>query len=188
MGNFYANYTLRGRTQNEIVVALAGRNAVVTPPRNGCVVVFDEQSDEQDVTLIAELASRLSHKLRCPVLAVLNHDDDVFWYQLHENGKLIDEYNSSPGYFGEPAESPDPAGGDARKLCAAFDTTAVAAVENVLRKPTCDDDGYVFALDRHADLVHALGLPEFAVGTAFANFEREEYPEGLSPEDLVRTT
>ena len=187
MGNFYTNYTLRGPTQNEVAAALTGRNAVVAPQRNGCVVVFDEQSDEQDMGRITELASQLSRTLRCPVLAILNHDDDVLWYQLHESGDLSDEYNSSPGYFGEPAESSDPAGGDARKLCAAFSAANIEVVEAILRKPSCDPEGYVFAFDRHADLVCALGLPEFVVGTAFSSFDHDEYPESITSEDIVRT-
>jgi len=187
MGNFYTNYALRGPTQNEVAAALVGRNAVVAPQRNGCVVVFDEQSDEQDMGRITELVSQLSRTLRCPVLAILNHDDDVLWYQLQQSGKLIDDYNTSPGYFEEPAESSDPAGGDARKLCAAFGAGNVAVVEAILRKPSCDPDGYVFAFDRHVDLAHALGLPEFVVGTAFASFDHDEYPESLTSADIVRT-
>jgi hypothetical protein len=188
MGNFYVNYTLRGPNQREVATALAGRKAVVAPPRNGCVVVFDEQSDEQDAKLISALASRLSRQFQCPVLATLNHDDDLLWYQLHENGKLIDEYVSSPGYFGESVESSDPAGGDARKLCAAFGATDVATVESVLRRSFGDDEGYALELDRHADLVQALGLSSFAVGTSFGGLTQGEYPEGLAPEDLVHTT
>ena len=46
MGNTYTNYTLCGPSQQEIAKALAGRSAIVTPPAHGCVVVFDEQSDE----------------------------------------------------------------------------------------------------------------------------------------------
>ena len=99
MGNFYTNYTLKGPSQQVVAAALAGRPAIVTPDQDGCVVVFDEASDEQDSAVITELASRLSRELRCPVLAVLNHDDDILWYQLYLGGELADEYDSSPGYF-----------------------------------------------------------------------------------------
>src|SRR2546423_14770558 len=87
MGNFYTNYTLRGPSQQAVAAALAGRKATVTPLHGGCVVVFDEASDDQDQERIVELAARLSSELRCPVLAVLNHDDDILWYQLYEFGK-----------------------------------------------------------------------------------------------------
>ena len=187
-GNFYTNYTLKGPSQQAVAAALAGRSAIVTPAQNGCVVAFDEASDEQDSAVITELALRLSRELRCPLLAVLNHDDDIFWYQLYLTGELADQYDSSPGYFDPAAEPSAPVGGDAQRLCNAFGATDVAAVEAVLRKSSYDDDGYVFAFERHADLVRALGLPEFAVGTAYASFERDEYPEGISPKDVVRTT
>ena len=164
MGDFYTNYTIRGPSQQDVANALAGRNAVVTPAHNGCVVAFDEQSDEQDREIIAKLASRLSGKLRCPVLAVLNHDDDILWYQIYENGNLTDEYDSSPGYFDPEAEPCAPVGGDAQRLCVAFGVSNTATVESVLRKSSYDEEGYASACERHADLLRALGLPECAVG------------------------
>src|SRR6185503_13495471 len=143
MGNFYTNYTLRGPSQQAVAAALAGRSAIVTPAQDGCVVVFDEHSDDQDSAVITELASRLSRDLRCPVLAVLNHDDDIFWYQLYLSGELADEYDSSPGYFDASAEPSGPADGDAQKLCTAFGSSAVAEVERILR----DEAGYTFAVE-----------------------------------------
>ena len=78
MGNFYTNNTLRGPSQQAVAAALAGRSAIVTPAQDGCVVVFDEASDEQNQEVITELAARLSREFDCPVLAVLNHDDDIY--------------------------------------------------------------------------------------------------------------
>ena len=187
MGNFYTNYTLRGPGQQEVARAFAGRKAVVTPKHSGCVVAFDEKSDEQDQEVIAEFASGLSRRFQCVVWTVLNHDDDILWYQLYENGDITDEYNSAPNYFDAIAEPSAPSGGDAQLLCTAFSATDAFKVEAILRKSSFEDGGYVFEFERHADLVRALGLPEFAVGTAYASFECEEYPEGLAPEDLVRT-
>lgn len=188
MGNFYVNYTLRGVTQEAVAKALAGRKCIVTPPANDTVVVFDQESDNQDQKVISSLATKLSRTLRCPLLAVLNHDDDILWYQLYRDGKLEDEYDSSPGYFDESAELSGPAGGDAAKLCAAFGSSKAEEVERVLRKSVFDDDGYVFAFERHGDLVNALDISAFGVGTAYASFERDELPEGLSADDVVRTS
>jgi hypothetical protein len=185
MGGFYTNYTLRGPSQKAVAGALAGRKAMVSPESSGCVVAYDEASDDQDGEAIAALASHLSGTLRCPVLAVLDHDDDILWYQLYENGKLTDEYDSTPGYFDPSAEPSAPAGGDAQRLCCAFGATDVADVEAILRKSSFDDDGYVFAHERHADLVRALGIPEFAVLKAYASFGRGEIPDGFSAEDFV---
>lgn len=182
MGNFYTNYTLRGPSQQDVVAAMAGRSAIVTPEQDGCLVVFDEQSDDQDSAIITELASRSSRELHCPVLAVLNHDDDILWYQLYLSGELTDEYDSSPGYFDASAEASGPAGGDAQKLCTAFGSSAVAEVERILR----DEGGYTFAVERHTDLARALGIPSFGVGAGFGYVSGGELPEGLQEADIVR--
>ncbi|HZZ44832.1 MAG TPA: hypothetical protein VFE58_17980 [Tepidisphaeraceae bacterium] len=186
MGNFYVNFTIRGVTQHAAAEALSGRRAIVSPPVNGAVVVFDSRSDEQDEGVIRDLASQLSKKLGAAVLAVMNHDDDIFWYELYESGKRIDEYNSSPGYFdwdGE-GEMPGPAGGDAKALCRVFGCKDAAAVETILRKS--GEDGYVFAVQRHGDLVEALGLPGFAVGVSYEGFD-ENMAEGFAEGEVVRT-
>ena len=189
MGNFYTNYTLKGPSQQAVASALKGRTAVVTPDYIGYVTVFDEQSDTQDQEIISDLAIRLSREFSCPVFAVLNHDDDILWFQLYENGELLDEYNSTPGYFENVGPS-SPTGGDAKKLCAIFDSSNVSAVEKILRKALLDKDGYAFAVQRHADLVNALGLPEIGVGFAYASFDMPnvEFPDGLMKKDLLRTS
>jgi hypothetical protein len=186
MGNFYTNYTLRGPSQQAVAKALAGRLAIVTPRQNGCVVVFDDPSDGQEVPVITELAGRLSREFACPVLAVLNHDDDLFWYQLHLSGQLSDEYNSWPGYFDPSGEPWAPAGGDAQKLCSAFGVSNVAEVERVLRKSPLEKDRYIFAVERHADLARLLGIASFGVGGGFRYVARGELPAGLKEEDLVK--
>ena len=188
MGNFYTNYTLRGPTPQTVAQALAGRSAIVTPSQDGCVVAFDEESDEQDQAVITELAGRLSTECDCPVLAVLNHDDDILWYQLFLNGELADKYDSTPGYFDSGAEPSAPSGGDAQKLCAAFGSLNVAQVETVLRKSLFDEEGYAFAFERHADLVRALGISSFGVGMGYGYITRGELPEGLEEEDLLSVT
>jgi len=190
MGNFYTNYTLRGPSQRAVAAALAGRSAIVTPEQDSCVVVFDEEADEQNQEIIVELASRLSGQFSCPLLTVLNHDDDVLWCQLYLSGELVDEYNSAPGYFDakdEDAAMAGPEGGDAQKLCAAFEANTITEVEEILRKPSADEDGYVFAIERHADLAGALGIPAFGVGASFSSFSNGELPEELTAKDLVRT-
>lgn len=114
---------------------------------------YDEESDSQDDDVIKDLGARASEELGAPVLAVLNHDDDVLAYWLFEAGQLVDEYNSCPGYFGDGDTTP--AGGDATRLCAAFGVPAKAEqVDEVLRR-----EDYVFALERHSDLAELLKHP-----------------------------
>jgi len=185
MGNFYTNYTLRGPGQQEVATALAGRAAIVTPEQDGCVVVFDQQSEEQDQHVIGEVASRLSRRFNCPVLAVLNHDDDIFWYQLFLNGKLADEYDSTPGYFDRAAEPSEPAGGDAQKLCSAFESSNTDEAQEILRRSCFGENGYSFAVERHADLVRVLGIPAFGVGAGYHYMSEGQLPEGLEESDLI---
>lgn len=186
MGNFYTNYTVRGPSQRAVASALAGRSALVTPAQDGCVVVFDESSEDQDHDAIGELAARLARQFLCPVLAVVNHDDDILWYRLYQSGALIDQYDSCPDYFDPEADPAGPSGGDAQKLCAAFAADGVAEVEVVLRKSGLDDDGYTFEVERHAELVRLLGLPAFAVGAGYHYVSQGEVPEGLTAEEIIR--
>ena len=98
MGNFYVNFSVKGAEPRQVAGALqgAGRRSVVTPSQAGCVVAFDKEADTQ-ATMRPEVGSLLSRATNCPVLAVLNHDDDVLCYWLFERGELSDSYNSNPG-------------------------------------------------------------------------------------------
>ena len=186
MGNFYVNYTLRGPSQQAVADALAGRLAIVTPAMNDFVVVFDQMSDSQEQDAIVELGKRLSRELQCVVLAVLNHDDDILWYKLWHRGEVIDNYDSTPGYFDVSAELSTPIGGDAHKLCAAFGATNVTEVERILRSGSSDDEGYIFAIERHADLARALEMPQFGVGGSYGSISAGELSEGLDKNELIK--
>lgn len=191
MGGFYSNITLKRPEQATVAKALHGRKATVTPKTDGCTVVFDSVCDKQDTDAMGALASNLSRDLHCPALAILIHDDDVFWYCLYLNGQLEDEYNSCPGYFdfGSSEEPSGPSGGNAQKLCEAFGAENLQEVESILREPGATPGGrYVFETQRHTDLVNALGLPTFAIGKAYASFERGEYPEGLSASQMMKAS
>jgi hypothetical protein len=135
------------------------------------------------------LASRLSGQLRCPLLAVLNHDDSILWYQLYLSGELVDEYNSAPGYFeteDEEAAMAGPEGGDAKKLCNAFGSNAIKAVDKILKTPSAADGGYVFEIERHMNLARTLGIPRFAAG-GFKQISEGELPGGLPEDDWITT-
>ncbi len=186
MGNFYVNYTIRSTDQSKAIKALSGRNAFVTSPKEGALVVFDEASDTQDKAIILDLGTMLSQSLGASVLAVLNHDDDVLWYGLFEKGECTDEYDSSPGYFDQDGEPQAPSGGNAEKLCAAFGSHSVDETQRILAKSSYDDDGCLFAFERHRDLVKVLKLPDSAVGFGYAYIAQGEIPRGLVDSDLAR--
>jgi hypothetical protein len=183
MGNFYTNFTLKTSDAAAVVAALksASRSALIAPAKGGYVVVFDHACDEQDTRIIERVGTLLSNRLQCPVLAVLNHDDDILCYWLYNGGKQIDMYNSCPDYF-DPGAGTD-RGGDVDLLCNTLGIPqATAKVKNIL-----EDDEYTFALERHAALVEALRLPESAVCCSYSYIEQGEPPEGISEDELLRS-
>lgn len=192
MGSFYVNITLRGPQQDQIAQALADqkRSAYISPTVDGSTVVYDKECESQDPHRIHQLTAHLSRILACPALAILNHDDDILWYQLHDDGHLVDEYNSCPDCL-DPAEGPGPRGGNAQTLCDLMcgpDAAAhgVAAIESILSKSAEEADGYLFELDRHEDLAEVLGLPTFAVGFGYRYLEQEAQFEGIDLSEFIR--
>jgi hypothetical protein len=182
VGNFYVNYTIRGPEREVIAKHLrsAKRKAFVGPAVEGLTVFFDEKSDTQDDAVITDLGKQVSENLEAPLLAVLNHDDDILAYWLFEAGKVADDYNSCPGYFSGDDEIP--AGGDAKKLSAAFGVVAKAKhIDKVLR-----NEEYVFALDRHKDLAGLLKHPWSYVCMGYRYIKVGSLAEGVSKNDLLR--
>jgi hypothetical protein len=190
MGNFYTNITLRGPGQDEVAAVLSrmGREALVSPSVNGFTTVFDAECEMQDTRVLAALTADLSSEFACPALAVLNHDDSVFFYELYSNGKLIDTYNSAPDYFDSSGTPSAATGGNAEELCSALGAPErVAEVQGILRRSALAEDGYVFEIERHQALVLALGLPALSVAAGYTYLSQGELPEGISPDDLKRT-
>jgi hypothetical protein len=181
VGNFYVNYTTSGPDREAVAKSLrsAERKAFVGPTVDGTTVFFDAESDTQHDEVIKDLGARASEDLAAPVLAVLNHDDDILAYWLFEAGQLVDEYNSCPGYF--DGDDPTPAGGDASRLCAAFGVAAKAEqVDEVLRR-----EDYVFAFERHADLAELLKHPSDYVCLGYGYIEEGSLAQGGSELDLL---
>jgi hypothetical protein len=182
VGNFYVNFAVKRAEQQPVadVLSRAGRTAIITPPQNGDVMVYDEEADSQDDKAIVAVGGLLSREVGSPVLAVLNHDDDILCYWLFEGGEPVDSYNSSPDYFGEGEDEPAEQGGDAGRLCEALGADAdPAAVEAVLR------GDYVFAFERHERLAEALGLPSWSIGLGYGYVARGELEEEQGAGGLV---
>jgi hypothetical protein len=180
MGAFYTNITVRHADVDAVIAVLErlGRDAFVTPAHNGAVVVFDAHIESQDAKDIDRLASPISKGLGCVALLALNHDDDLLYYALFEGGRLIDEYNSRPGYFDGTEQ--DAAGGDARKLAAVFGVRDRAdRLDRLLHGAE-----YTFETERHAALVQLLGLPPAAVGSGYDTITQGELPEGVLESEL----
>jgi hypothetical protein len=189
LGNFYTNITVKGPEQERVadVLRTMGRGAVVSPTVKRLTIIYDADSESQDGAIYA-VAQDVSKRLGCVALAVTNHDDSVLYFQLFRNGKLIDQYNSSPNYFDNSPPAP-PAGGDAALLCRVLGRRdGRDIVGEILRFDPLshtDNQRYVFEVDRHSDLVKALGLSPFAVGTGYNSFAKDELPEELRQDECL---
>lgn len=182
MGNFYGNIVLRSSARDAIVAALRTRRkpAFVGPTRQGCTIVYDEACN-QDPDELRGLAGALSREFDCAALGVMNHDDDIFWWTLHERGASLGDYDSRPGYFEDGGRGPE--GGDAPALARAFGRPEAAAqVEQILRGVSDS------AVEQHQALLRALGLelPGFALGYDYLG--RGERDEGLTDADLTQVS
>jgi hypothetical protein len=187
VGSFYTNITLRVADRDRVRRHLVARglSAFLSRPEAGSLVVFERSSESQDPDVVDEVAANLSDELRCSALAVTNHDDSVLVCVLFDGGRLIDEYNSAPEYFGEEV-SYAAQGGDAERISLTLGVPDRAAQVAAVLAIQANEEGLVFETDRHAQLVESLGLPKCAVGAGYEYLRAGEYPSGYGPDDFER--
>ncbi len=199
MGNWYTNVAVKGAQQADVVAALEelGRRAYVTPETSGWIVVYDQQTDEFDLSILESLALTLSTRLSSTALASCNADDDVLWLALYENGTRSTRYASSRKEFEDGDEFPD-LQETAQVLSHVFEKPeAKNQVLGLLRKShgilgllsLCLKVriAYVVEVQRHLDLSDLLGMPRAAVGLGYTYVNKGETPEGIDREALRRT-
>jgi hypothetical protein len=101
MGGFYDSIHVRTESYDLVKSVLAelakkdGHKFYLAPPINGWVSLFPEKYGDET------LALAISRQTKMNVLRLMVHDDDVFCYFYYCEGKLVDEYNSRPDYFGD---------------------------------------------------------------------------------------
>lgn len=136
MGAFYANITIKGASQKQIVDFLTteNRDAWATPTVNDVAVVYDSELTRGcDANVLVPLTKTFSQALDCVALGVSLYDSDIFRYALYQSGQRVDRYHSAPGYWYDGSENLPPEGGNAFNLCAAFGiVSAVPPVEAYL--------------------------------------------------------
>ena len=90
------------RAVAQFVPRLPGRSqgSVVSPPRNGWVAVYDEAADREP-ELLQRLGRELSDRMGAITLAIGLERGEVVRYLLYERGRMVDEYLSVPGYYGD---------------------------------------------------------------------------------------
>ena len=184
MSHFYANVTVAGPEQADVVAMLNElRHVAYVAGSDGGVVVFHE-----DFAVQEQIAGDLSARFNCPALLAMVFGGSVLLYHLYLNGAQADAYVSNP-HEGLELDGPLPEG-NAETLCAAFGMEhRASSVQRVLSRPTKPNTDYAYAVNRHGELLRALRLPLFAAGTGFAAIESGELPHapGFDPSTLVRT-
>lgn len=199
MGNWYTNVAVKGAQQSDVVAVLEelARRAYVTPETSGWIVVYDQQTDDFDLSILESLALTLSTRFSCTALASCNADDDVLWLALYENGILSTRYASSRKEFEDGGEFPD-LKDTAQVLARVFEKPeAKNRVLSLLRKSHGALGllslflrirlAYVVEVQRHLDLSNLLGMPRAAVGLGYTYVNKGETPEGMDREALRRT-
>lgn len=174
MAGYYANITLHGPAQEQVLDFLNGSGDVAyVAPAKGATVVFHNDLGAQE-----RLAAAMSARFRCPAMLVMAFGESILLYELYQNGQETDAYVSSP-HDGLELDGPAQEG-DPKVLCAAFGIEMdhkVRRVERILRTPTKPNGEFALAVNRHGELAKALGLPVFSVGIGFGGIEVGELPE-----------
>ena len=186
MSGYYANITLQGAAQEDVVVYLKeqGHVAYVSPSIRGALVIFYE-----DLSIQEDLAARLSARFAGPALLVMGYGQRVLLYQLYQAGERTDAYVSRPHEELDTGDEPAPEG-NAAVLCAAFGAErAERRVERLLRMEGRPGQAIEYAVNRHGELAQALGLPPFAAGASYQMIDLGELPAGpgFDPHSLVHT-
>ena len=156
MGSTYANVLLREPDIDAVAKLLDTLRRRAYVAGDGTVtVVYDERADKRPDKELESLAMLLSSRLGRTALAVANYHDDVLQYQLVQNGRIADRYDSYPGFLKKGREKPE--GGDAHRLCAAFESAEQERAVAALLRQTRFEVGP--EIERHEQLLKLLRLP-----------------------------
>jgi hypothetical protein len=186
MGLFCVNFHFRTTDDRALAGALKRRGirrCRVVPAKTGWTSLYEEQASEQDDGRIRDLAGGLSADLHVPAIAFMVHDSDIACYWLFDNGQLLDEYNSDPGYFDSDADGPpSPSGGRTDVLLRYCrpgvrqeDLAAMLAQETV-RATT-------FAEDVIRRLARALGIDRRLAIADYRDVAGDDRPGGMGGRD-----
>jgi hypothetical protein len=191
MGQFTNSYVVVGSTAEALVdfYRAQGTRAFIFQGVGNRCAICDDNDDEADLGVIAELTGRLQ------VTALLGQvfDSSVFVGTIYDRGEAVDEYIDSPEYRLE-SESGESILYLNRDLSTSQRATEWAslfgvpqnadALAEVLRRR----DDHLFAEDFYASLLQALELPTFMVGTTYGGLVQlcETDPEAKN--DLIHAS
>jgi hypothetical protein len=174
MGAFFTNYHVR-KVDAEVcakaLTTLISSRALVTDSKNEWTTVYDEQSDSQDIEVLRRLAKDLSSKLKTAVIAMMVHDSDIFVYLIYENGKLIDQFDSKPDYFGpvSGAQKKEWRGDFAKLIPYAKKKASTQDFNRIAEKET------VFEEERAGEFSQLLGIDPSRAKTGFKYLQESKH-------------
>ena len=172
MGNFYTNFEIVGGDSTEVlkVAKELGRRAFIISDKNGSALLFDADCDEQDTAEIERLGSQLAERLRLPVFATLNHDDDHLLLWLFQAGHIT-RYESCLQGFGFGWALSRIRGG----------VVSYPFIAAVLAWPI-----FVFQVFRHLLLVKVTGLSPLCAGFGYTYLSQGARPPGITDDEIKR--
>lgn len=135
----------------------------MTNSKNGWITVYDEGSESQDINVLRTLTKTLSSELKTIAMGILVHDSDIFQYLVCDNGKLVDQFDSKPDYFGPVSDVQERQWrGDFRKLLPYAVKGAVLSDFKRAAEKKC-----VFEEERAGEFSQLLGINPSPARTGF---------------------
>jgi len=175
MGKFTNSYVVIGSTGEALVAfyqAQGARAFIFQDDRNRCAVC-DDNDDEADLDLIAEL----TNEIQAIVLVGQVFDSSIFVGTIYNRGTAIDEYIDYPEYSLE-LDSGESVLHLNRELSVEQRATewanliGVAQRSDILADVFRRREEYVFAEDFYTAVLEALELPSVMVGATYWELTR----------------
>lgn len=178
MGAFFTNCHVRTRDTAKclkVLPSIIGKRALVTDCENDWITIYDEESESQDMKILRRLAENLSSKLKTVAMAMLVHDSDVLQYVVYDKGKLIDQFDSKPDYFGPvpDAQKQEWRGNFAKLLSYASKKTGLADFERAASRKLVVEE------ERAGQFGELLGIDADRAQTGFKYAQQTEHAHKL---------
>jgi hypothetical protein len=174
MGEFLDAIYTRGTDAETLPQQLAGAARelnccfLVAPEMRGWTAIYSSRGQD------GEVAKALHKLLKTEVLFTLVHDGDIFCYDYYRDGKLVDQYNSRPDYFGKVSakKRQSLAGRPELLLPLLRDPSDVGELESILRSEPAGDR---FRADSQLmQFGELLGLPNCATSYGYLMSDEED--------------
>lgn len=201
MGSFYVNITANTAAKEAVnFLKSKGSSVYVMPTDEHQCVIYEEKCDTQDIDYMYELLQALTAEQNCTALGVLNHDDDMLYLTLWNNGEHkaeltvgydieemdmnyeLDEEGVPIGWH-EETEEEKTIKKQRQQQQAEKMSQALATSFNMLNNQAdilkALSEDFVFVSELHEQLFNVLGLPEQSVGLGY------NYIASMQPEEKL---